>query len=366
MIPLFGVKIFDDAKVNVQKVLESGYVGEGQWVKDLENCFCKVSGAKYNLATNSGTSSLHLAMMLSGVGPGDEVITTAQTMVATSHAILMQGAIPVFADISASSGNISYDDIKSKVSDKTKAICVVDWAGYPCDMDEIMSIGTKYGITVIEDAAHSIGATYKGRSVGSVSDITCFSFQGIKHVTGGDGGMISFNNPNLYDTAVEKRWFGINRDKRKENLLGEAKWDVTELGFKYQSNNISAAIILGNLVHLDQIINERNEMVKIYRDELSDVPGITLLERNDDRKSADWLFTVLVDNRNGLIRKLKEKNIQSSVVHLRIDKNTLYRKYYSRLVNLEQFTKRHLSLPLNNIITCNDVYEVCKVIKMGW
>ncbi|MCR4336256.1 MAG: aminotransferase class I/II-fold pyridoxal phosphate-dependent enzyme, partial [Candidatus Omnitrophica bacterium] len=232
-IQMFRVNICDRAIERAVSVLKSGYVGQGPVVDELEKYFKDVSGAPYNVTVNSGTSALHLAVILAGVNRGDEVITTAQTMMATSHAILMQGAKPVFADVQLSSGNIDPMDIEHRITKKTKAILVVHWAGCPCDMDEIHSLARRHNLMVIEDAAHAIGATYKGRPIGSISPMTCFSFQAIKHVTGGDGGMLSLLNEENKIFASRLRWFGIDRDQRKPTLLGEHEWDVTQLGYKY-------------------------------------------------------------------------------------------------------------------------------------
>lgn len=219
-INMFQVNVQEEAIEGVVRVLRSGYIGEGPVVKELGTAFVQVSGAPWNLAVNSCTSALHLAVILAGVDAGDEVITTAQTMMATSHAILMQRATPVFADVQPGTGNIDPQDIEHRITKRSKVILVVHWAGYPCDMDEIHAIARQHNLVVIEDAAHAIGAIYKGRPVGSLSPMTCFSFQAIKHITSGDGGMLSLLKETDRILGSRLRWFGIDRDQRKPSILG--------------------------------------------------------------------------------------------------------------------------------------------------
>lgn len=365
-INMFQVNVSEAAIEQVVKVLRSGYIGEGSKVKEFEAAFAKVSGATWNLAVNSGTSALHLAVNLAGVKAGDEVITTAQTMMATSHAILMQQAKPVFADVQFETGNIDPQDIEHRITERTKAILVVHWAGYPCDMDEIWAIARKHNLMVIEDAAHAIGATYKGRPIGSISPITCFSFQAIKHITSGDGGMLSLLNEDNKIWGARLRWFGIDRDMRQPTVLGEPEWNVTRLGFKYQMNNIAAAIGLENLGHLDEILSRRRQIAAQYQNKLANVSGLTLLKDSADRESAYWLFTLQVERRVDFLRMLQARGIYASVVHLRIDRNDLYGGQRQDLPNLDRFTELHVSLPIHEGLSNDDVSYIIEAVKSGW
>ena len=365
-VNMFHVNVYEEAVERVIKVIRSGYIGDGPVVKELENNFATVSATPLNLAVNSGTAALHLALILAGVNAGDEVITTAQTMMATSHAILMQRAIPVFADVQLRTGNIDPLDIEHRVSNRTKAILPVHWAGYPCDMDEIHAIAQQHNLVVIEDAAHAIGATYKGKTIGSISPMTCFSLQAIKHITSGDGGMLSLLREEDRKLGFRLRWFGIDRDQRKPSILGEPEWNVTQLGYRYNMNDIAAAIALGNLGHLQEILEHRRKIAGEYREGLAGVPGITLLEEKPDRKSAYWVFTLLVDRRIDFLRMLQTRGIYASVVHLRIDRNDLYGGERRDLVNLECFTKNHVSLPIHEGLTDEDVQYILNAIREGW
>jgi perosamine synthetase len=363
---MFRVNVYDGAIDRAVKVLRSGYIGEGPVVKEFENAFSAVSGAPWNLALNSGTAALHLALLLSGVSMGNEVITTAQTMMATSHSILMQRAIPIFADVQLHTGNIDPNDIEHRITDRTKAILVVHWAGYPCDMEEIHAIARRYNLVVIEDAAHAVGATYKGKFVGSISPMTCFSFQAIKHVTGGDGGMLSALSQDNRDRGLRLRWYGIDRDHRKHSILGEPEWNVTELGYKYHMNDITAAIALGNLSHLGEMLSRRRHIARLYHTALARIPGITLLEDREDRKSSYWLFTLLVERRVNFLKMLQSKGVFASVVHLRIDRNDVYGGQRADLPNLDRFTELHVSLPIHEGLSDEDVDYILTSIREGW
>ena len=365
-IRMFSPYVSPKAISHVERVLKSRYIGEGPVVKEFEKKFSELIGAKYPVAVNSGTSALHLAVVMAGVKPGDEVITTAQTMMATSHAILAQFARPVFADIQYESGNINPNDIEKRITKKTKAILPVHWAGYPCDMDEISKIAKKHNLPVIEDAAHAIGAYYKGKAIGTISPYTCFSFQAIKHVTTADGGMLCLDSREKYDEARRKRWFGIDRDNRKQSILGEPEWNVTEVGYKYHMNDFSAALGLENLKELKPILKRRAEIVERYNEELSKIKGIKLFERKSDRTSGNWLFSVHVERRPDFVKMMLKKGIEVSVVHNRIDKNDAFGPLRKDLRQLAKFTETHVSLPLHNYLSDDDVSYILKCIRGGW
>ena len=365
-INMFYVKVYEDAVQQVIPVLRSGFIGQGPRVKELEDYFVKVSGARFNVSVNSGTSALHLAVILAGVDIGAEVVPTAQTMMATSHAILMPRPTPIFAAVQPLTGNINPKDIEHRITSRTKAILVVHWAGYPCDMEEIHVIAKRHNLVVIEDAAHAIGAAYKGRPIGSISPLTCFSFQAIKHVTGGDGGILSALKEQDASEASRLRWFGIDREKRKPTLLGEHEWNVTRLGYKYHMNDIAAALTLGNLKHLDEMLGRRRQIAMRYREAFAKMKGLALLENKSDRESAHWLFTVLVDRREDFLRLLHAHGIYASVVHLRIDRNDLYGGERKDLPNLEKFTQLHVSLPVHEGLNDDDVEHVVHTVQKGW
>ncbi|HAV94014.1 MAG TPA: DegT/DnrJ/EryC1/StrS aminotransferase [Proteobacteria bacterium] len=365
-IGMFQPHVSEEAIARVEQVLRSGWIGEGPVVKEFEQEIGKLLHSPYSVSVNSGTSALHLALRVAGVQAGDEVITTAQTMLATSLSIMYTGAKPVYADVQPLTGNICPQDIRKRISPKTKAILAVDWAGYPCDYDEILEVAQDANLVVVEDAAHSLGATYKERPIGSVCPYTCFSFQAIKNLTTGDGGLVCLSNELDYRTAVRLRWYGIDRERRRDSILGEPIWNVEEVGYKYHMNDIAAAIGLGNLLHLQDTMLSRRKIVEKYRDSLKSVPGITLFKRQKDRQSGDWLFSVHVERRENFCRMMRERGIPVSVVHLRIDSNDVCGGTREDLPHLTDFTKTHVSLPLHPFLEDQDVEKIIKAVQSGW
>ena len=224
------------------ETLRSGFVSEGKRVAQFEAELTRILGLARPVAVNSGTSALHLALAIAGVGPGDEVILPPQTFVASAHAILMCGATPVFADIQPSTGNVDPASVRMRITSRTKAIMPVHWGGYPCDMDEIAAIAQEDDVAVVEDAAHALGATYKGKPVGTLSRFTAFSFQAIKHLTTGDGGALCCQREEDHQAARRRRWFGIDRERDQPSILGERVYDLNEIGFKYHMNDVAAAV----------------------------------------------------------------------------------------------------------------------------
>lgn len=348
------------------QVLSSTFISAGKMAEKFEAELHNQIGLVNPVTVNSGTSALHLALLTAGIKPGDEVILPAQTFIASGLAILMQHAKPVFADIQYNTGNIDPASIREKITEKTRAIMPVHWGGYPCDMDEINSIAMENHLTVIEDAAHALGACYKGNPIGTISQFTAFSFQAIKHLTTGDGGALCCLNENDYAKAKKVRWFGIDRENSKASILGEREYDVNELGYKYHMNDLAAAVGLGNLEDFNKNLKRRRDIAAIYRDELKNVPGIKLLVHEDDRESACWLFTILVKRRTDFIKKLKTHNIPASVVHLRIDKNSIFGGITPDLSGQERFNEDQVAIPLHNALTDMDVISIIRSIKKGW
>ena len=365
-ITFFNTYINSGAYTKVKEVLDSTFLSEGEVVKEFEAELHNKLGLINPVAVNSGTSALHLALILAGVKEGDEVILPAQTFIATGLVILMQKAKPVFADIQYNTGNIDPNSIREKITSKTKAIIVVHWGGYPCDMDEINEIAKQNNIKVIEDAAHALGAVYKNILVGSISDFTCFSFQAIKHLTTGDGGALCCLNYTDYERAMRIRWFGIDRKNSKPSILGEREYDINELGYKYHLNNYSAALGLANIGDIDTILKRRRQIATIYKNELKNIEGLQLFNYKPDRESAYWLFTLLVEKREDFIRKLQSRGVPSSVVHLRIDKNSVFGGIRKELVSQEKFNNKQISIPVHSDLTDKHVELIIDTIKEGW
>lgn len=366
MIPVFNTYVHPEATGAIASVLESTFLSEGQTVKDFESELEKELGLQHCVTVNSGTSALHLALVLAGIGENDEVILPAQTFVATGLVVLQQKAKVVFADIDVRTGNISVESIREKITPRTKAIIPVHWGGYPCDMDEISALARKNNLVVVEDAAHALGATYKGKRVGSLSDYTCFSFQAIKHLTTGDGGAISSKDPGIQQQATTLKWFGIDRNQALPTELGERDYNIDSLGFKYHLNNYAAALGLANLKGFGERMAARRRIATFYDKELASVPGISLLNYKDDRQSAYWLYPLHVENRLNFIRKLKEHGITASVVHQRIDRNRIFGGIQKDLVNQARFDDRQIHIPIHDAVDKEKADHIVRTIKNGW
>lgn len=362
----FNTYISPRAIERVTSVLQSGWVNEGDVVREFEAELTNRLGVRNPVMVNSGTAALHLALALAGVGNGDEVILPAQTFIATGLVVLMQQATPVFADIDPKTGNLSPASIAAKITSRTRAIIPVHWGGYPCDLDEINQLAQDYNLAVIEDAAHALGASYKGAPIGSISRFTAFSFQAIKHLTTGDGGMLCCPDETDKSEAVKGRWFGIDRATTQKNVLGSRGCDIQSLGYKYHMNNVAAAIGLGNLEEFPARLARRRAIATRYRAALQNVAGLELLELREDRQHAWWLFTVLVDRREDFARKLAMLGIPTSVVDLRIDRNSVFGGLRDDLPGQAEFNERQIALPVHDGLRDDDVEFITGAIQSGW
>ena len=365
-INFFNTYISPAAIDLVTETLRSTFISEGEMVRRFEGMLGEQLGIINPVALNSGTSALHLGLVIAGVGPGDEVIIPAQTFVATGLVVLQQGARPVFTDCDPTTGNIHVDSLRRRITERTKAIIPVHWGGYPCDMDEINAIAAEHGLAVIEDAAHALGATYKGKPVGTLSRFTAFSFQAIKHLTTGDGGALAALSDEDAHAVRTRRWFGIDRAGSKPSILGEREYDIAEVGYKYHLNDLGAALGVGNLLDFEANLKHIREIAAIYYKRLYGTEGMRQLSYESDRQSSYWLYTVLVERRLDLIRMLKEKGIPTSVVHQRIDRNSVFGGLTPDLHGQTIFDMMQLALPIHAGISLETAEEICDTIKGGW
>ena len=364
-IPMFVPFMSEEAIENAAAALRSRWIGEGDTVKQFEHMLCERFGFRYALLLNNGTAGLRLALAVAGVGPGDEVITSAMTCTATNTPILEQYATPVFADIQWETGNLDPADIEHRITPRTKAILCVHWGGYPCDLDEIHEIAARHNLPVIEDAAHALGARYHGQNIGQVSQYTMFSFQAIKQLTTVDGGLLVLDDEAAYREAKERRWFGIDRDRRapSHEWPGYYHWPQRFVGYKYQPTNVQAAIGLGNLAHLDSVSAKRERLARLYRDSLAGVPGLTLFDYKGDRHCAWWLFTVHAESRWSLYEMLRRNSVESSVCHIRNDLHPVFGGKRDDLPNLDRYQETYLCLPLHQALDGDDVLHVVELIR---
>ncbi|GBF77508.1 pyridoxal-5'-phosphate-dependent protein [Paenibacillus sp. 598K] len=318
-IPVLQPSIGQEEIDAVAEVMRSGWLGLGPKTEQFEQEFAASVGSRFAAALNSGTAALHLALDILRVGPGDEVIVPSMTFISTVHAVRYVGADPVFADIEGDSLNLSVADIERKITPRTKAVIVVHMGGHPCDMDAIHKLAAHHGIHVVEDAAHACGAAYKGKPIGSISPLTCFSFHAVKNLTSGEGGAITCNAEWMARKIREKRWVGISRDtwiRSSSEKVYAWQYYVDEVGYKYHMNDLQAAIGLVQLGKLDLLNGRRREVAERYQKELSDLPWLQLPQEKDYARSSWHLYQVRLPDearRDRLIGHLQEHNIATGV-----------------------------------------------------
>lgn len=308
-IPVNEPVISKEAKANVMSALESGWISSsGPYVAEFENAFAKYIGRKYGIAVSNGTTALHTALLSLGIGSGDEVIVPAFTMGASWLSVLHAGAVPVFVDCEMETWNIDPEKIEMKITGKTKAIMPVDIYGHPCDMDKITAIAKKYNLLIIEDSAEAHGATYKGKKCGNFGDIGCFSFYANKIITTGEGGMLLTDDE---QTAREAR-------KYRDLYHSESKRFIHEkIGYNYRLTNIQASIGLGELSHIDEYIEKKRTMAKLYDAGISDIEGLSTVKNNPNAENVYWMYGIVVDekkfgmSRNELRKTLAENGVET-------------------------------------------------------
>jgi dTDP-4-amino-4,6-dideoxygalactose transaminase len=390
-IPLFKVFMADTTAEEVSKVLNSGYIGQGPKVEEFENQLKKYFNHDYVQTVNSGTSALHLALHLlkkpvkynktyegvigyetewPGLQPGDEVLATAMTCTASNWPILAHGLKIKWVDIDPETLNMDLDDLARKITPTTKAIMLVHWGGYPNDLDKVRKIQDKayhmYGFkpAVIEDGAHSFGSTYKGKPIGTYGNLTMFSLQAIKHITSVDGGLLLSPHKDLHNRGKLIRWYGIDRDGDRKDFRCEA--NIEEWGYKFHMNDVNATVGIENFKHADEIISKHKENAAYYDKHLKNVPGVTLLKREEGHESAFWIYSMLVENRDGFYKWMDECKITVSQVHERNDKHTCVKEYRSFLPNLDKTIGKVVAIPVGWWITPEEREYIVNCIKKGW
>ena len=374
---------FTEYEINlVLEVLKSGRLSSlnGTVTRKFEEEFAKFIGAKYSIATSNGTTALHTALASIGIGPGDEVITTPFTFVATATSILHQNAIPIFADISLKDYNIDPTSIEEKISDRTKAIIVVHLAGNPAEMDQIMKIAHKHGLKVIEDCAQAIGSRYRGKTVGNIGDVGTFSFYQSKNMTTGEGGMVVTND----ELIAEKARLVINHGQ-----TGQYFYEI--LGYNYRMTELQAALGLGQLKRLNELNNRRREIAKIYSEELADLEELILPYEKNYTYHTWHIYQVMLKlenlrvDRDHIVKALKRENVLVLVAYPKVIYQTpLFQKmigygkgcpwscpYYNKKVtyhnglcpNAEYVAERIITLPTFSSLSDDDVLDITKAIK---
>ncbi len=363
-IVLFHPHMPRKAKEYVCDTLDSRWIGQGPKVDLFEARFrAQFDQPGPCVSTGSGTDALHLAYILAGIQPGHEVLVPLFTCTATNLPLLYIGAKPVFVDVDPVTLNISVPDLRRKISDKTRAIVCVHYGGLPCDMAEIRALAEEYSIPVIEDAAHALGARYDGKPIGAISEFTMYSFQAIKHLTTGDGGLLTFLDASLDPMARRLRWFGIDRANKQKGIWEN---DITEIGFKYQLTDIGAAIGLAGLEEFDETLAYRRRLYQRYLANLAGVAHVQIVNDFDPRKEhAAWLFTIMVERRVDCQMKLRSRRIESGQTHYRNDRYSVF-ACTEEFPAMDSIDDKYLILPLHTRMTIEDVDLVCEVLKEGW
>lgn len=371
----YGKQHIDEEDIqSVVEILKSDFLTTGPKIEEFEKKFANYVGSKYAVVVSNGTAALHIACLAAGIDEGDEVITTALTFAASSNSVLYCGGIPVFADIDPNTYNIDSEDIKKKITNKTKAIIPVHYTGQPCDMDSIMNIAKEHNLIVIEDAAHALGSEYKGRKIGSIADMTTFSFHPVKHITTGEGGMVTTDDEEMYEKLKLFRTHGITRESEFMEKGDVEPWyyEQLELGYNYRITDFQCALGLSQLKKLDGFIERRREIVDIYNAEFNSLSGLITPFQAPFSNSSYHLYVIQLEldklkiGRREVFEILRDRGICVNVHYIPV----YYFPYYEKLgyrkgicPNAEAFYEKIITLPLYPGLTDEDIDYVIKNVK---
>jgi UDP-4-amino-4,6-dideoxy-N-acetyl-beta-L-altrosamine transaminase len=374
LLPYGRQSIDDDDVRAVVDVLKSDWITTGPKIGEFEEAFAAATGAKFAVAVSSGTAALHAAVSAAGVSQGDEVITSPLTFVASANCALYVGAKPVFADVQHDTLNIDPQQIASRITPRTKAIVAVDFTGQPADLDEIRDLTERSGAVLIEDAAHALGAIYRGRSVGSIAGMTVFSTHPVKHVTTGEGGVVTTDDRRLAEHLRRFRSHGINSDPRTRQETGAWFYEMVELGYNYRLTDIQCALGVSQLTKLQSWLGRRREIAALYNAALADVSLLRLPSVRPDRTSAWHLYVirVLKDHiREGLsradcFRALRAENIGVNVHYIPIPWHPYYRSLGygpGECPVADGAYEQLITLPMFPAMTDQDVDDVVRAVR---
>lgn len=369
-IPLFKVAMSEEVNDPLLKQLHSGWIGQGNRVAEFETYLWKKFDNPNVLTLSAGTHGLTLALRLAGVDSSSSVISTPLTCTATNIPIVQEKANIIWSDVKDDL-NIDPKDVETLLKHRDwaniKAVVAVHWGGYPCDMEELHNICTKYNVKLITDAAHAYGSFYENNPIGSCmySDYTMFSFQAIKHLTTIDGGALCLKEKDDYDRAKLLRWYGIDRETERTDFRCEN--DILEAGWKFHMNDICATVGIYNMELADNNINIARENVEYYNQELKKIDGIYNTQIEKNRSSSHWLYTVLVENRTEFMMMMINKGISVSRVHERNDKHTFTKKFKRPLRNFEESVyPRYCCIPVGWWVDVESREYIIDCIKKGW
>lgn len=366
--------IEDDDVAAVAEALKSDSITCGPKIDELEKLLCKITGAKYAVAVCNGTAALHLAALAAGFQEGDEVIVSSITFAASSNCVLYCGAKPVFADIDPETYNIDPASVRRLITPRTRGIVAVDFTGQSVRHDELRTICKEHNLTLIEDAAHAIGTKYNGQPIGSIADMTCFSFHPVKTVTGGEGGAITTNDENLYRRLMRARTHGITRIRSEMAHPTDARWynEQVELGYNYRMTDFQAALLISQLHKLPKFSSRRKEIVKKYDAAFAEVPEIVVQKEIPQSDTTRHLYILRLNlekmtcDRRQFFDALYAENICPQVHYLPVYWHSYYEKLgYEKGIcpNAEKYYNEVMSIPLYYSLTDEDVEDVVRAVK---
>jgi perosamine synthetase len=370
----YGHQWIDDEDINaVIEVLRSDWITTGPKVAEFEEAFAAYVGSKYAVSFSSGTGALHGAAFAAELGPGDEAITTPMTFCATANCVLYQGAKPAFADVCPDTLNIDPDEIKRQITQHTKAVLPVDYAGHPADLEPILGLASSHGLVVIEDACHALGAEYRGRRLGSVSHMTVFSFHPVKHITTGEGGMVTTDDAKLARQLRTFRNHGINSEARERQANGHWSYEMVVLGYNYRLTDIGCALGISQLRKLETNVVRRREIANRYTESFRQIPGLVLPSVRPEVNPAWHLYPIRVDltrfqvNRSEVFRELRAQGLGVNVHYIPVHLHPYYRDRFGycggEFPVAENAYERLISLPMFHSMTDQDVKKVINVLR---
>jgi perosamine synthetase len=372
LLPYGRQSISEEDIQAVVEVLRSDWLTTGPKVGEFEDRFAAWVGAKYGISFSSGTAALHAVAFAAGLGPGDEAITTPMTFCATANCVLYQGAVPVFADVSADTLNLDPAEVDKLLSPRTKAILAVDYAGHPADLEALLALTRRNGIPLIEDACHALGASYRGKRVGSIADMTVFSFHPVKHLTTGEGGMVTTNDARLAETLRRFRNHGISTEARQRQASGQWNYEMVLLGFNYRLTDVACALGLSQLSNLAGNLARRREIAAHYSAAFRDVPQLIPPSVRAEANPAWHLYPIRVDlakltvDRGQIFRALRAENIGVNVHYIPVHLHPYYRDLGhsdGECPVAEAAYERLISLPMFHGMSDADVGDVVRAVN---
>ncbi len=362
-IRTWSVHVPDAAASEIAKTLSSKWLNTGVKEREFRAKAAARFGARHVVACNSGTAALVASLKAIGVGPGDEVVTTPYTFIATNTSVLEVGAKPVFADINYATLNIDPESVRRKITPRTKAIIAVHYGGLPVDLDRLRSVAAEAGVPLIEDSAHAMGSAYRGVPIGAQGDFVTFSFQVVKIVTCGDGGLVCTTDPAMHAAVKRMVWYGVDRESKTADPLDPLPADITELGLKANMNDITATLGCVAMDSLDEMLEVRRRVGETYRSELAGLKRTVLVDYGAESTPNYQIFPVHVDDREKFAEYMFANGVQVNVNNRRNDRYTVFGGLRADLPNLERADADTILLPCHGDLSDEDVRRIARLVQ---